>query len=312
MDLKKIYQPQLPMKRVLYSLIPIMLFSIYLFGWRVLLLLIINNVVGFFVEYLFVRKTKKKVSQAVFVTATLFTFTLPPMIPFWISIVGIIVAVVFGKMAFGGFGKNIFNPAIAGRAFIYVSFGTFLTSGWTDPLKTLPGALLKYTTDAVSSATPLKLLGSNIDLSYLDMFLGFYSGSIGATSFLLIVLGGIYLIWKKAANWRNVVSCFGSFLFFQSLFWFIGIDNAGDPLAAMLTGGFAFGAFYMVTDPISSAKTNTGRVWFGIMVGFFTVLIRIFANWPEGMMFAILLGNMFSPIIDYMVKENKKKKKVVA
>jgi len=178
---------------MLYALSPLVVVSIYFFGWRTLLILAIVNVVGFLAEYLFVRMYNQKVSTAVFVTNTLFALSLPPMIPIWIAIVGIIFGVVFGKMVFGGFGRNIFNPALTGRAFIYVSFVVPMTSTWMKPVD----GFFRFAPDAVTQATPLRLLFRGVDVPLINLFLGNVAGSVGETCALLIIISGIYLVWKN-------------------------------------------------------------------------------------------------------------------
>lgn len=305
-----LWQP--PMKRVLHGLIPLVIASVYFFGWRSFALLIFVNVFGFLTEYLYNKVYKQPVSSAVFVTNFLFALILPPKIPFWIAGVGIIIGVLFGKMVFGGFGRNIFNPAIVGRAFIYVSFGAQMTGPkvWIRPFKDGLGGFLHWsnslTMEAVNSATPMRLLSQGENVSFSDMFLGFIPGCIGETSALLILLGGLYIVWKKAANYRIVVSGFLGFMIMQTILWYAKIGGNVNPIDAIAAGGFMFGLFYMATDPISASQTDEGRWIYGAFIGVLTVLIRVFSNWPEGMMFAILLGNMFAPITDHFIRERKK------
>lgn len=301
------------MVRVLYALIPIILASIYFFGWRCLLILVIVNAVGFITEYLFVRNYKEPVSSAVFVTSCLFTLSLPPTIPIWMAVVGIVFAIVFGKMVFGGFGKNIFNPALSGRVFLYVSFGLAMTANWVNPIGGGLGGFAKFQSDAITEATPLALMKAGQTQPLAPLLLGNISGSIGETSAILIILGGIYIIWKKAANYRIVLGCLAGFFFFQTLLWLFHVKNAADPISAFLAGGFCIGIFFYATDPISAAQTDEGKWIYGIFIGIISVVIRVLAAWPEGVMFAILLGNMFSPILDYHIREAKmKRKKAVA
>lgn len=296
------WQP--PMINVLYALIPIMICSVYLFGWRSLAMLVLLNAVGFGVEYLFVRNDTKQVTSAVFVTSSLLTLSLPPTLPFWMGVVGVIFAVTFGKMVFGGFGKNVFNPALTGRAFLYVSFGMFMTNKWLGPVKGMLGGFLSWTSvDAISEATPVDILKDGGTINTLQAFLGRIPGSLGETSALLIILGGAYLIWKKVANYRIVVSGIIGMLAMQSIFWLQKVPSAGNPIEALVSGGFLFGIFFFATDPISASQTDTGRWFYGAFIGVVTVIIRVFSAWPEGTMFAILLGNMFAPITDYYVKE---------
>ena len=293
-----------PMVAVLYSLIPIAIGSVYLFGWRSLAMLALLNIFGFATEYLFLFKENKPVTSAVFVTSSLLALALPPTLPFWMGIVGVIFAVSFGKMVYGGFGKNIFNPALTGRAFLYVSFGMYMTNRWVNPVKGALGGLLSWSSvDAVTKATPLDILKDGGTVNNLMAFLGKIPGSMGETTAFLAILGGAYLIWKKAANYRIVVSGILGMLAMQTILWLNKVPAAGSPISALVCGGFMFGIFYFATDPISASQTDTGRWIYGGFIGVVSVLIRVYSAWPEGIMFAVLLGNMFAPIVDYYVKE---------
>jgi len=300
---KKLIKWQLPMKRVLFALAPVVIASVYFFGLRVLALLALVTAVGFLCEYIFTRRYNEPVTSALFVTTTLYTLSLPPTIPFRMAVVGIAAAVVFGKMVFGGFGKNVFNPAMVGRAFIYVTFPAAMTGSWVKPASGFPAGFGAYF-DGVSSATILQSGAGEQTL--VDAIIGSIPGSIGETSAILLLLGGIYIIYKKAANYRIVLSGIISMLAIQSIFFFSGISDLS-PLFALFSGGFMLGVFFIATDPVSAAQTNEGRWIFGAIVGGFTVLIRTFSSWPEGFMFAILLGNMFAPILDYGIKNIKKR-----
>ncbi len=304
-------QKQQVMRNVLFALSPLCLASIYLYGWRFLAVLSVVVASGLLSEWLMARRYKLKVTESVFVSSVLFALSLPPGIPLWIAAVGIAFGIVFGKMVFGGFGKNVFNPAITARAFVYISFGVPLTARFLLPQSTINwfpagfGAWLT-TADSVSAATPMAT-GS---ASYLELLLGTVSGSFGETSALLIILGGAWIVYKKAANWKIVSGSLGGFLVLQTILWLSGHPNAADPLYALLSGSFLLGAFFMVTDPISSSQsTDIGRWIYGALFGLLTVVIRVFANWAEGVTFAILLVNMFGPLFDYYFKQVKAKKK---
>lgn len=317
MSLLKI-QHQKPMRTVLISLIPIILFSTFIFGIKVILLLIINSIFAYFSEYIFLYKKSEKVSEAVFVTAFLYTLTLPPTIPFYISIIGIIFAVIIGKMVFGGFGRNIFNPALTGRAFIYINFGLLMTSKWINPLfynnfnnnfqfsnldfSNYIKNFLNLNYDSITSATPLVSPGN---FNIFSIFTGLIPGSIGETSSMLIIICGIFLIIKKVANVKSILSTLISFLIFQSILYLIDKGKFLNPFYALFSGGFLFGLFFMVTDPVSSPINDKSKILYGIIIGFLTVLIREFANWREGMMFAILFGNMCAPTLDIIFKKTK-------
>ena len=296
-------QWQKPMKTVLLGLAPPAAASIYFFGWRSLFLLLVVNLAAFFTEFLFNRVYRQPVSSAVFVTGVLFALTLPPTIPYWMAALGVIFGVLFGKMVFGGFGRNIFNPAIVGRVFLYINFGGYMTGSavWARPWSGFPGGFAESGFDTVTQATPMNAAASAFPASLHDLFIGGVSGSIGETSALLILAGGLFILWKKAADRRIVLSALTAFLAAQYVFYLFGI--AGDPLTALLSGGAMLGIFFMATDPVSACSTSAGKWIYGGLIGLLSVLIRLFASWPEGIMFAILLANMFGPIIDHTVKQ---------
>lgn len=289
------------MNRVLYALLPVIIFSIYLFGWRVLAIVIISNFAAYITEYLFVRTKKNgKVSMAVFVTGTLLALTLPPTIPFWMAVVGSGVAIMFGKMVYGGFGMNVFNPAIVGRTFIYISFPQEMTVNWIKNfgMSDFPGGFVHWMgfSGMQTSATILGEVRNSgtTDYTFMDAFLGFIPGSIGETSALIILLAGLYLIVTKTAKWQPMVATTLSLLICNWLFY-----PGQNPLFNLVTGGAMFGIVYMVTDPVSQAKGKLAIWIYGTMIGFLTVFIRKFSLFYEGMMFAILLTNAFMPMIEY-------------
>ena len=311
--LKIKFMKQANMRTVLISLIPVVLSGIYFFGLRVLLLLLASSLAGLLTEWSFKRSTGKPVSEAVFVSAVLFTLTLPPSTPFWVAALGMVFGILFGKEVFGGFGRNVFNPALVGRAFVYVSFPKFLTAQWNMPAEGILGGFVKYTTpvvDSLSSATPMITFRSSGDMaSYMKLLFGNVSGSIGETSALIIILCGIYLLYKKTVFWENMAGLLGGFAVATLMFNLLGFSQVPNLLFGLLSGGILFGTVFMITDPITSAKTKEGKLFYGFLVGVITVVIRGFALFAGGMMFAILVGNMFVPIIDEAVKTMKKHKK---
>ena len=309
---------QQPMKRVLYALSPVVLASIWFFGWRSLVVLAVVSAVAFLTEFLFVRARKEPVSSAVFVTAFLLALSLPPSISYWMAAVGAVSAVIFGKMVFGGYGRNLFNPALIGRVFLYVTFAEPLTARWVQPLVSAAGPLhlpdswggfTRFAADAVSAATPLALLADGRPVDLLGLLWGNVSGSLGETSAVLLALGGIYLLVTRAANWRIVASELAAFLALQTALWLARVPHASDPLSALLAGSLLLGMLFMSTDPISAAQTQGGRWIYGALIGVLTVLIRTFSIWPEATGFAILLGNTFSGIIDYFVRQSRERAK---
>lgn len=297
------------MNRVLYALIPIVIFAVYLFGLRVLAVVAAANIAAYISEYLFVRNKKPgKVTMAVFVTGTLVSLTLPPTIPLWISALSGVISIVFGKMVFGGFGANIFNPAILGRTFVYISFPNQMTISWLKPylLKDFPGGFVHWSpeTSMQTGATILNSFRASGEELYpmMDAFTGFVSGSMGETSALLIILAGIYLIVTKTAKWQAMLSTILSLAIFTWAFY-----PTQNPLYFLVSGGAMFGIVFMVTDPVSSPKGTWGIWIYGLLIGFLTVFIRRYSLFAEGFMFALLLTNAFIPLIEYGLEKVGKK-----
>lgn len=300
---------QSPMIKVLYALIPVMFAAVFFFGWRCLTLMAVVMLAAYLTEYAFTHLKREPVTSAVFVSAALYAFTLPPNLPLWMAATGIIFGIVFGKMAFGGFGRNIFNPAITGRVFIYINFATPMNADWVNPLPMHWERLGRYAADAVCGATPMQVMKTGGNVPLLNLFLGNTAGCMGETCALLLILGGIYIIWTKAANYRLTVSCIIGAALLQSILFYCGVKGALPVVPSLLSGGFMLGAIYMVTDPVSAPKTNSARWIYGGLIGLLTVVIRTFSIWPEGMMFAILLGNMFGPLIDLFAERYLEKKR---
>jgi Na+-transporting NADH:ubiquinone oxidoreductase subunit B len=305
------FRKQKMMRTVMLSLIPIIIFSVYNYGLRVLALLTVITITGTAVEYLWEKHYNNKPSEAIFVTCILYTMTLPSSIPYWIAVIGIIFGVIFGKMSFGGFGRNVFNPALVGRAFIYINFPNPMTIVWNEASSGFPGGFSTYLTagiDAVSEATPMityNYTGEIMDLN--SLILGNIPGAIGESYKILIILAAIYLIYTKTASLEIMLGCLIGFFTVGTFMYYIydGIN----PIYGMMMGGFLFGTVFMATDPISAAKTKKGKWIFGIIIGVVTVLIRALSLFNGGMMFAILMGNTFAPIIDHFIKEAEKRKK---
>jgi len=334
--LDKFLKKQSAMRHVLLALLPCIAGSIYFFGWRSLFIVAFSAVVGFIVELIFARLRGEPVSEAVFVTTTLFALIMPPTIRLHVLTIGIVFAVMFTKEVFGGFGKNIFNPALAGRCFVYVCFPVALTATWAPAASGTWGALGNWTTasnaDAVTSATPMAylkakniVLGSgenavtnipfNIDKEQVvtvkktallkNLFWGRISGTMGVTSAFLIIIGGIYLFVTKTASRTIIFSVIITYAALNQILYWAGVEPVPGALPAVLGGGFLFGAFFMATDPISSPKTEPARVIYGIIIAVCTTVIRNFSIFNGGLMFSILIGNMFAPILDYAVHSIK-------
>jgi Na+-transporting NADH:ubiquinone oxidoreductase subunit B len=302
---------QKPMLLVCYALTPLLLASIYLFGWRTLALMGTVLFFGIITEVIFTYPQGKPVTSAVFVTGLIFTLSLPPTIPFWMAIVGIVVGVAIGKMMFGGFGQNVFNPAMVGRCFIYITFPLQMTNRWGEPIWGGWGGFAHWSAplDTVSRATPLVELRQGGLVAWKDLFLGHTSGSLGETSAVLILIGGIFIIAKKTASWRLALSCILGGIFGSGILRLTGFENIPSPLATLLAGSFLFGSFFVVTEPVSGAKTKPGQWIFGGMTGVLIVVLRGFSNFSEGVMFSVLIMNAFVPILDQTVRHLQMRKK---
>ena len=263
---------------------------------------IVALVVGWAWEVLFAVIRKRKLSEGILVISLLFTLTLPPTIPLWQVAIGISFGVVIGKEIFGGTGKNFVNPVLAGRAFLYFAYPAQIAgnSVWT-------------VVDGLSGATPLGLgSAGGIDnitatgITWSQAFLGQIQGTIGETSTLACLVGGVFLVYTGIASWRIIAGGFIGMISAAILFNIIGSDT--NPMFTipwywhLVLGGFAFGIMFLATDPVTSASTNPGRWLYGLLIGILIVVIRI-ANptIPECTMFAILLANIFAPLIDYIV-----------
>lgn len=318
---QKHFIKQKMMRTVIISLIPIVIASIYFFGWRSLLLLIVVTIAGLATEWVFEKRYNRKVSEAVFVSCILYTMTLPPATPFLIAIIGIVFGIFFAKEVFGGFGRNVFNPALVARAFVYVCFPTPLTIQWSKPAVGFPGGFATYLTesiDAISQATPMLIFRETGQLTPIkNLILGNIAGSLGETSAILIILAGIYLIYKKVASWQVMAAVLIGFTGFSSILYVLGVSQIPNPIFGLLAGGLLFGTIFMATDPVTSPKTNEAKWIYGILIGILTVIIRGYALFAGGMMFAILIANTFVPIMDETVnalkkyrKEKKKKEEV--
>lgn len=360
------------MRRVVYSLVPLFLFSMVVYGWRPLLLAAVIFPAAIGMEYLMERlkkAPKTQVSEAVLVTAALYTLSLPPGVPLYAALIGIVFGVVFAKEVFGGFGRNVFNPAIASRMFAYLAFPAYLGTLWFIPFNPVnyhpatllmdfvPSSVFKSWVggvDAVTTATTMdalrayaeagmdqavwlsstslevgpvaveKMKNSFVPQSWLGMFLGIEPGSLGETSALLILLSALYLVFtpvrkknkdgssswaiQPTANWILIVSTLlSSFLTLAFLYylpdWIPGVNlpRRLHPVLGMLSGSILFVAVFMTTDPITAPKKAAAQWVYGFLIGAVSILIRVFSGFPEGVSFAILIGNTFSALLDETV-----------
>ena len=291
------FQKQIMMRKVMYSLIPIFILSIYLYGLKAIGLIAVSFFFGITTEYFFLKKRNKKVTEAVLVTCALYSLSMPPGIPLWIAAIGIIFGVSMGKMAYGGFGRNIFNPAITGRLFIYIAFPN-MANKWL-----IPGNF--GLTDGTAGATPLEILRSGGIPKITDLLLGTRPGSLGESSGILIIIAAIYLLYTKTASWRSMGATLIAYLAVQTFLYSFGLG--ANPLYGIFSGSLLFISVFMVTDPVSSPKKNNSLFLYGLLIGLSVALIRSFSLFPEGTSFAILLGNTFAPLMDETIGKVKAK-----
>lgn len=319
---------------VIIALIPVLLFGCYNIGlqhfksvgessgvlasfWfgfvKILPLIIVSYVVGLGIEFIAAQIRGHEINEGYLVTGLLIPLIMPIDIPLWMLALSVAFAVILGKEVFGGTGMNIFNPALLARAFLFFSYPGWMTGDkvWTEGLVKGAGVI-----DGYSGATPLGLLalGETAKLpSFMDMFLGTIPGSIGETSTLAILIGAFILIITGIGSWKIIVSVFGGGLLMGLLL------NAfpANPYMELpfyyhfVMGGFAFGAVYMATDPVSGSQTETGKWIYGFLIGFLSILFRVLnPAYPEGVMLAILLMNLFAPLIDYYVVQSNIKRRL--
>ncbi len=259
--------------------------------------------VGAFWEVLFAIIRKHEVNEGFFVTSILFALIVPPTMPLWQIALGISFGVVVGKEVFGGTGKNFLNPALTGRAFLFFAYPAQISG---DLVWTAVDGFSGATMLSVAQQGGMELLHNSI--TWLDAFFGIMQGSIGETSTLAIFIGGAVLLFTGIASWRIVAGTMIGMIALATLFNFIGSDT--NPMFQvpwywhLVLGGFAFGLIFMTTDPVSASMTNTGRWFYGVLIGVMVILVRVVnPAYPEGMMLAILFANLFAPLIDHFVVE---------
>ena len=316
---------------VVLALIPTMLFGMYNVGYqaqlsgypeladagvmalfwygflKVLPTIIVSYVVGLGIEFTFAQKRKHEINEGFLVTGLLIPLVMPVSTPLWIVALSTAFAVIIGKEVFGGTGMNVFNPALLARAFAFFAYTPQMS-----------GEKVWYTVDGQTGATALEQLstyeaGAELPYSLSDAFFGFMPGSVGETSTCAILIGAAILLFTGVASWRIMLSVFVGGLAFGYLFDVAGMTEF-PAYYHLLVGGFAFGAVFMATDPVTSAQTNTGKWIYGFMVGALAVLIRVVnPAYPEGMMLSILFMNALAPLIDYFVVERNiaRRKKLI-
>jgi len=302
------------MHGVILALIPAFLASLYFFGIGALKVTVISVLACVFFEYViqkFILKVKPTISDgSAIITGLLLAFNLPSNLPSGIVIIGAFVAIAIGKMSFGGLGKNPFNPALVGRVFLLISFPVPMTL-WPKPIVT------RMQLDGVTAATPLAIVKEGLGNgqafssllsqipSYFDLFIGNVGGCIGEVSALAILIGGIYMLYKKIISWHIPVSMIGTIFVFTGILYQFHPNQYASPLFHILTGGVFLGAIFMATDYVTSPMTRKGMIIFGGGIGVITSLIRIFGAYPEGVSFAILIMNGFVPLINKFCKPKR-------
>ena len=290
---------------VIISLLPVLGVSVFYFGIGMIIVTTVSILSCILFEYLIQKYVMKVKPTHLDGSAN---------IPFWIVMIGALAAVGIGKMTFGGLGNNIFNPALVGRVFLFISFPVAMTA-WPEP-----GQWMQYT-DALTGATPLGLMKEGLATKtvseimpdvpiLLNLFMGKMVGSAGEVSALALLIGMIYMMYRKIISWHIPLTILGTVFIFTGILWLVNPDRFADPLFHLLTGGLMLGAIYMATDYVTSPMTGKGMVIYGVGIGIVTVLIRIFGAYPEGVQFAILIFNGFTPLINKYVKPKRFGKEV--
>jgi Na+-transporting NADH:ubiquinone oxidoreductase subunit B len=273
-----------------------------MYGVRLLFLSIFVYGFGILTEYIMEKSKKRKVSEAVLVTCTLFVLSLPPATPWWIASIGIIFGVLFAKEVYGGFGRNIFNPAISGRLFIYITFPNIMTQAWRQP-----GNFGRMMSDTMTSATPLQTLANGESIGLFNAFFGLHPGSMGEGPVFLIIIAAIFLIFTKTASWKIMLSTFLSAGILTGFFSIIGIQQTLHPLEFLMSGSLIFVTVFMATDPVTAPKNETSKWFYGIIIGVTAILVRSFSLFPEGTSFGVLMGNTFAALLDTAFAKKKVK-----
>ena len=277
--------------------------QLFLYGlWKVLPMIVVSYVVGLGIEFAVAQMKGHEINEGFLVSGLLIPLIMPVEAPLWMIALSTAFAVIIGKEIFGGTGMNIWNPALLARAFFFFSYPSMISGDkvW----------IASDTADAISQATPLAQMALGQDLSYstADMFWGFVPGSVGETSTFCILIGAAILLLTNVASWRIMLSVFAGGLLMG---WAFQSISGVPAYYQLLMGGFAFGAIFMATDPVTSSQTNTGKYIYGLLIGAMAVIIRcINPGYPEGMMLAILLMNTFAPLIDWCVVQSNIKRRL--
>ena len=300
------------MYRVVYAMIPALIWSVFVFGLDALRVTLIAVLACLAFEYViqkYIVKIKPTITDgSALITGILLAFNVPSNIPWWIVVIGSLAAIGIGKLSFGGLGNNIFNPALVGRVFMLISFPVQMTS-W--PVNSRSGI------DAVTSATPLGIIKEGIlngtpisEISQklpaaMDMLFGNIGGSLGEISALLLIVGGLYMLFTKVITWHIPVSIIGTVALIAGIFWIVNPNEYINPVYHVLSGGLMLGAIFMATDMVSSPMNPKGQLIYGIGIGIITISIRLWGAYPEGISFAILIMNAVTPLINTYVKPKR-------
>ena len=300
------------MRDVVIALVPAIICSVVFYGWQELLVLGVSMASCVLLEWAITKYMLKKPSTvgdlSAVITGILLALNLPYTTPWWVVLIGAVVAIGVAKMTFGGIGQNIWNPALVGRVFLLVSFPTYMTS-WSQP-KGLFGV------DAVSGPTPLGVIqeglmqGSTVQelsasFNYKDLLLANLGGSAGEVCALALLAGFVYLCCRRVIKPWITLSIFATVALTSLIFWGIDPSRFTDPLFNLLTGGLVLGACFMATDYVTSPMSLWGGVVFGVGIGFLTMMIRYFGSYPEGVSFAILIMNSVVPLLNMWFKQKK-------
>ena len=289
------------MRDVVIALLPAVVVSVLFYGWSELLVLGVSVASCVLLEYLITKYLLKGTCTicdwSAVITGVLLALNLPATTPWWVVFIGAAFAIGVAKMTFGGLGQNLFNPAIAGRVFLLISFPTYMTD-WTRPQGFIGGGL-----DALSGATPLGLakeggVAAVAGLDYSDMLFFNIGGSAGELSAIAILVGFAYLLVRKVIKPYITCSIIATVAIFSGIFWGINPEQFTDPVFNILTGGLLLGSVFMATDYVTSPMSNLGGVIFGVGIGLITMLIRYFGAYPEGVSFAILIMNSVVPLLN--------------
>ena len=287
---------------VLIALIPAFLVSLYCFGLGALIVTATSVLACVIFEYLIQRFLMKKeptlCDGSAILTGVLLAFNVPSNLPIWIILIGALAAIGIGKMSFGGLGNNIFNPALVGRVFLLISFPAQMTT-WP-----VPDVFPMTYTDAETGATILSSLheGGAPLPAMVDMLIGRIGGSLGEVSAIALLLGFAFMLWKKIITWHIPVSILATVFVFTGILYLVNPTVYVNPFIHLLSGGLLLGSIFMATDYVTSPMSKNGMIFYGIGIGLLTAVIRIFGSYPEGMSFAILIMNAFTPLINSYIK----------